>query len=1166
MKKNITLYFLCALASFLATTPLSGQVDCSTLIGGTYSVCDQFSDGNIGTNPTWSGDVAQFMVNANGQLQLNSAGTDIAALSTQLSDNVMPQEWQVSFSMEFSPSGSNQLRIYLLADQANLETDLNGYYLLMGETGASDAIELYRQNGATSTLLVRGTEATVAANPAIHLKITRSATGEWQIFTAPFGGGTYTLDAQITDNTIAFPATTFFGVNCKHTSTNATKFYFDNVYVGDSFVDNIPPQPLTATFIDPTHIDVLFSEAIEISSAETASNYTILGQGSPSLAVLDPANPALVHLTFDAPFAAGTNTLQITAVADLALNTMFVEILTFDYVVISAGSIVINELLTDEDPQVGLPAAEFIELYNNTNFAAELNGWRITKEYPDDLGATIPTVTIPANGFLILCKTTAVADYQAFGTAVGVTSIPTLNNTGNTISLTDNAGNLMSQVAYLDDWIIDATKRQGGWSLEQINPEAACSSAQNWRESENPAGGTPGTQNSLFGTGTDTQAPQFVGVALIDNHTVKLTFDESLDAIQAANPANYTIDQGASIASVVANADTVVINFTNDLTEGLIYNLNINNLSDCLGNISMPFNVSIAAAEPALPHDVLITEVYADTDAPESIELPEPHLPPAKYIELFNKSQKTISLSGWTIADAADTAYISNYLLLPNQYVVLCNSSVAALLQATGIAVLPVPSMPDINTTGDLVWVANANGILIHGISFDKSWYKDPARDEGGWSLEMIDINNVCEGYANWQACQLAYGGTPAAQNSVAGVNPDTTIPDLLHAEAVAPDSLILYFSEPVNRTASANVANYSIDFNVGNPQSAEAIGPDFRRVLLVLSTSLQAGNTYLLSIGENLTDCAGNNIGIYDEAKVGIGQKAEPGDLVINEILPNPGTDGYDFVEIYNRSNKNIQLQGWYWANADVTHNADVFDEYTPLVSEPFTLFAGEYLAVTENPGQVISFYTDCGREVPPTRVVQSDLPSLNDDEGVIAIADLAHEDTIDRVHYYDKWHYQLLDVLDGVSLERIDYTKPSQDPANWQSAASAFCYATPGYKNSQLFLNGQTTDNDLAVLPKTFSPDQDGYNDFTIVSYQLDNIGYTIDLLIYDERGREVRHLAKNDIGALEGTYKWDGTTEAGEKVQPGIYVIRAQAFDPANGNTKTFKATCVVAGKID
>ena len=53
---------------------------------------------------------------------------------------------------------------------------------------------------------------------------------------------------------------------------------------------------------------------------------------------------------------------------------------------------------------------------------------------------------------------------------VGVTSFPSLNNAGENVSLMDASSNLVDEVNYTDSWYQDASKEDGGWSLEQINP------------------------------------------------------------------------------------------------------------------------------------------------------------------------------------------------------------------------------------------------------------------------------------------------------------------------------------------------------------------------------------------------------------------------------------------------------------------------------------------------------------------------------------------------------------------------------------------------------------------------------------------------------------------------------------------------------------------------
>src|SRR5687768_14437223 len=119
---------------------------------------DNFDDGNFISNPTWSGDDAQFIINASGQLQTSStvAGSSYLSTASNLAslDNI---EWQFYIKQSFAGSTQNFSRVYLVADQANLEGPLNGYYLQFGENLGNDAVELFRQTGTTSTSVARGT-------------------------------------------------------------------------------------------------------------------------------------------------------------------------------------------------------------------------------------------------------------------------------------------------------------------------------------------------------------------------------------------------------------------------------------------------------------------------------------------------------------------------------------------------------------------------------------------------------------------------------------------------------------------------------------------------------------------------------------------------------------------------------------------------------------------------------------------------------------------------------------------------------------------------------------------------------------------------------------------------------------------------------------------------
>ena len=96
---------------------------------------ENFSDGDFTDNPTWQGDLNNFIVNADGELQLNTSNADTSVLYTavEIPDSTV---WEMDLRMDFAPSNNNRLRIYLQSSTTNYP-DVDGYFLEIGETGST---------------------------------------------------------------------------------------------------------------------------------------------------------------------------------------------------------------------------------------------------------------------------------------------------------------------------------------------------------------------------------------------------------------------------------------------------------------------------------------------------------------------------------------------------------------------------------------------------------------------------------------------------------------------------------------------------------------------------------------------------------------------------------------------------------------------------------------------------------------------------------------------------------------------------------------------------------------------------------------------------------------------------------------------------------------------
>ncbi len=194
---------------------------------------DSFSDGNYTNSPAWSGDTSHFKVNVQHQLQTKDTAAGKAYLSTPANlSSLANLQWSFYIHLGFPPSANNNARVYLTSDSANLENGLHGYFLQFGEALSLDAVELFRQDDTVLTSVCRGNNSEIAAAFYLGVKVTRDSIGFWQLLVDTAGGTNYILEASATD--VTYNTSSWFGVVCKYTTSNAVSFYYDNFNVSSS--------------------------------------------------------------------------------------------------------------------------------------------------------------------------------------------------------------------------------------------------------------------------------------------------------------------------------------------------------------------------------------------------------------------------------------------------------------------------------------------------------------------------------------------------------------------------------------------------------------------------------------------------------------------------------------------------------------------------------------------------------------------------------------------------------------------------------------------------------------------------------------------------------------------------------------------------------------------
>jgi Lamin Tail Domain/Bacterial Ig-like domain/CHU_C Type IX secretion signal domain len=527
-------------------------------------------------------------------------------------------------------------------------------------------------------------------------------------------------------------------------------------------------------------------------------------------------------------------------------------------------------------------------------------------------------------------------------------------------------------------------------------------------------------------------------------------------------------------------------------------------------------------------------------------------LPNNEWIEIRNVSPTAFNLAGWRIGDGSgQSGPLPAFTLLPDSFVVLCSSGAVAAMNLYGPAIA-VTGFPSLDNTGDVIFLRSPQNRIIHAVSYSDAWYGNELKREGGWSLEMIDPKNPCSGSGNWTASVSIQGGTPGKINSVNAINADTDAPGLLRAFAIDSVNISLVFDEPLDSLKSSTAANYNISDGIGTPQSVTVLQPVFDRVVLKPANPLERNKIYTITV-TGIIDCMNNAVGSNNKVRVGLAENADSLDVVINEILFNPASNGTDYVEIYNRGNKVIDLKQLHIANRS---NSGVISNIKQLSADNYLLFPRDFMVISEDPAIVKRDFITLNMEA-FTKVAS--MPSFNDDRGDVIILN-AQGGIVDELRYDEKWHFKLIDNREGVALERVDQNAPTQYAENWHSAASSVGYGTPTYKNSQYRLD-QQAQGIMTVAPVIISPDNDGRDDFLTIEYDLPSAGYVANITVFDAAGRTVRYLQRNALCSIKGNFRWDGLGEKDQRLPTGIYIIHSALFN-LEGKKKQFKNVVVVA----
>ena len=270
-------------------------------------------------------------------------------------------------------------------------------------------------------------------------------------------------------------------------------------------------------------------------------------------------------------------------------------------------------------------------------------------------------------------------------------------------------------------------------------------------------------------------------------------------------------------------------------------------------------------------------------------------------------------------------------------------------------------------------------------------------------------------------------------------------------------------------------------------------------------------------------------------------------GEIIINEILPEPFPDGSEYIELFNRSERDLSL-------ADVcisTRKSDgSLNTVYPLSDYEELLESGGYLLISKSLDGVRAFYNVSDE----SHTLECKLPVLANTGASVVLYRISSKMIIDEVTYSPKWHSVPSSKRKGVALERIDPAGASQSASNWTSAASVADYGTPGRPNSQYAEETDTTGNESISIQK-IQPSGP-----YAITYRLDKPGYSARGWVFDIIGRKTALLVDNESLGTAGTIEWNGHALNGNPVERGVYIMYLELWHP-DGDILRKKAAFLV-----
>ncbi|WP_215224236.1 lamin tail domain-containing protein [Echinicola shivajiensis] len=555
--------------------------------------------------------------------------------------------------------------------------------------------------------------------------------------------------------------------------------------------DTIPPKVLHVSQKSEYELLIHFSKPMDSTFAIIPHYYRLNGKHPKALSWGKKANQILLVMQATPLKTDADNLLKISNVMDHSGN----KIIPIEYYFSLRKNsqpifkdIIINEIMAAPKKDNPLPNTEYIELFNTSDSSWELGGFILANKSRE---AILPSYSIGPSEYVLLVHEDDQELFDHLDNVLGLSSWPRFVNGEDKVLLMDIEENPLDSLSYSSSSYGSSSKANGGYSLEVVNPFYSCDQTTLLRASESPLLGTPGKENSVFDPTPDQIKPKLLKAIVINPNTIILEFDEALKP--NLDNAVWQFTPNMEIKNVdfhPSSLNKISISFEESLKEKKAYQIMVEGLRDCSGNLIAPLKNQASFQIPSIAEkgEIILNEVLFN-----------PRSGTPKFIEIYNYSSKFIDISNWKLANYNDET-ISNRKTIIEETEIIAPFDFRVITTAIDILHQEYPkgkkenwieisTLPSFPIAEGTVILLNPDETLVERFDYSDKFHHEMIQNTKGVSLERFSSEHETNEPENWHSASASHGyATPGYKNSqnyeksLSGigleVNPKTFLPE----------------------------------------------------------------------------------------------------------------------------------------------------------------------------------------------------------------------------------------------------------------------------------------------------------------------------------------------------------------------------------------------------